>query len=759
MKKKHTAPETAAPSADAALQPAPATVPSTDAGTLLPPAEPDEEYDSYLLIEDEDDSPRAEAEYAAVLWPDEHATPAPAAPRAERRMTKDAFTRAMAEALQRTTPVYQFRTVSPGSVARLNTAVRAIVDAPPGSGKTWALVRRILRLAAKSEHPEDILVLCASQDDRHHLLTALRKAARRSKLGDAWKRVPVRTFDEFARELISKWLDQESGSRRELSAGQPAGWSPQTLKETGRLLRDHSELVDGLEHVLVDDIQNIVGQQAAFLLQLLGVLPDEAGFTLFGDRCQALFDLPSSKSNYGSADQLYGQLMHAHTDAELLGFEGNRRSSDEVAALSAPYRRAILSGRPDAVDRAASGLLRKVRSQDIAWQHLHPTSLRSLVTGKSLGILTRTTGEALAISNLLHQAGIAHNLALASREQRWAGWLGRVLLACESDSLDEESFTEIFRDLYPEAEAGPYWEALTASQNVPSKKRHAVRDLLAGIQNLPDRSDLGASPDEEQAAITVGTIRMSRGSEFDTVLLASDLFNGGGYTDRAQREAAQRTEAEALAEARLVYVGLTRAKRRLYLMMLPLEAVRLSQVRSRRPPATGRWYKSQIKRLPTAVLKSYRRRSLQRFEVDADDFRPASFAESEDAQTYLLTTAPDLPDAEMELRLEENAGKPAYRLFDPEQPSLQLAVSEADFAAELAAALGYAQNIKRGDVSAEHYPEAFRDVYVERVVTHIGPAEEAPPYAKIYGDLAVWLGLDVAGFARAISKTAPPGRH
>lgn len=715
------------------------------AATLLPPAEPDDEYDSFLLMDEASETPQKEAEFSAVLWPDQEVPEQPEA--GGRRMTKESFMKALADAVSRPAPVYAFRDASAKSVLRLADTARAIVDGPPGSGKTWALVRRIFRLAASADNPSDILVLLPGREDKRRLLEALAKASRRSKLGNAWQQVQISTFDAFAARLIENWQEEDPENLR----SRP-DWSPQTLREAAMLLRDHPSLAGHFRHVLVDDIQNVVGQQAAFLLQLTAVLPAGCGFTYFGDRCQALFDLPSAKSNYASADQLYGQLMRANEDALLMALNGSKRSTDEVTELAAPFREAILSGRPAAVDQAAETLLHNARSQDIPWQDLHPTSLRSLTSGKTLGILTRTKGEALAISNLLYQGGITHNLLLDASEQRWAGWLGRVVLAYDGESLDQESFRDIFLDLYPGANPGLYWSALTATQEEPDKENHTIRDLLAGVRALRDRDDLGISPDEEQAAVTVSTIRMARGREFDTVLLASDLFNGGGYTDRAQREAARRSSAETLAEARLAYVGLTRARKKVYLMMLPLEAVRLSQIRSRRPDGPGRWYKSQIRRLPTRVLKSYRRRSLHAFEVGIDDFVPESFAGSEDAQTYLLTSAPDLPDAEMELRfMKEHGQAPFYGLFDPEQAALQLGSSSPEFMTELTAALGYARNIRRDSVGPEHFPEAFRDVYVQRVVTHIGPAEGAPPHAKIYGDQAVWLGLDVIGFAKAVN--------
>ena len=750
MTKKKNASTSPRPHSTAKDGAAPETVKEyTD--TLLPLADPDDEYDSFLGMENEEETPQTEAKYSAVLWPE---LPEPEeVPLSSRRMTKEAFTRALADAMQRSSPVYQFRTVSANTILRLQPQGRAIVDAPPGSGKTWTLVRRALRLAAAAPRPEDIILLCSTPTDKEHLLERLHEAGRRSKQGDAWKRLTVLTFDAYAAHLLEVLAAAHPSQRISLE-----GRTGQSLPDAGLVLGKHPELLADVRHVLVDDIQNIVGPTAAFFLQLTAALPETSGFTYFGDRCQALFDLPAAKSNYASADQLYGQLMRANPEAALLSLSGNRRSTEEMVQLAEPFREALLTGRPGRIAQAAASLLHKVRSQDIAWQDLHPTSLRSLVTGKTLGILTRTKGEALAISNLLYQGGITHNLLLEGQGPRWAGWLGRVLLAHEGTSLDQESFAAVFADLYPGTDAVPYWQALSATQPDPLAGSYQIRDLLAAVHRLPDRSELGPSPDEEPAAVTVSTIRMSRGREFDTVLLASDLFNGGGYTDRAQREAARRSDAEALAESRLVYVGLTRARKKLYLMMLPLEAVRLSQIRSRRPARAGRWYKSQVRRLPTTVLKSYRRRSLRAFEVSVDDLAPESFAENEDAQTYLLTSAPDLPDAEMELRFIDNKGQPSYGLFDPEQAALQLGRSTDEFVLELTTALGYARNLKRDSIGPEHFPEAFRDLYVQRVATHIGAAAEAPPHAKISGDQAVWLGLDVIGFARAVDS-APPAKE
>lgn len=708
--------------------------------TLLPPAETDEEYDPYLLPQDTQDTPQEEEAISALLWPEKQTRLPEKLSSGPRRMSREAFTKALARVVT-PPPVFSFDAVRQKTVIRLDASERTIVNAPPGTGKTYALIQRIFYLLLKGAGPENIVVICISFSQKRRLLSLLKAEGEKKGMQDVSEKVRILTYEDFAKELLTG--THEENIRISVD-------NPDLLKKAGALLATSAGPLSPLQHLFADDVQNIVGPQAAFLLQLTAHLPSGAGFTYFGDRCEAIFDVPANKANYSMSDQLYGQLLHTYRDAKRLTMSKNYRSTPELTSLSEPYRQAILSGHAEEVEQAASEVLHRVRSQDIPWQDLWPSAFRAWTRNETLGILTRTSGEALAVSGLLYGAGIAHTLHISHQEEQYGAWLGRVLLAHRKDTISRAEFVQTFRRLYPKADPGPYWDGLRSGQADPAARRFAVADLLSALQDPEKHAQLLPSPDEKPAPVTVSTIHMAGGLEFDTVFLASDLLSGG-YTQRARKEAAKRTDAQVLAESRQVYVALTRARRRLFLMMLPLEAVRLSKIRSRRPHGPERWYKSQIKRVPAPMLKSYRKRSLRAFEIGiAADLLPETFADSEEIQFYLQDTGSELPNAELELRLEKTAPYPSYELIDPDVPSLRLAQTDRDFVTELTSALGYARNLQKNSIRNEHYPETFREIYVRRVVTHIGPAAEAPVNARIYGDFCIWLGLEVVGFARAV---------
>ncbi|WP_418606619.1 AAA family ATPase [Georgenia sp. SUBG003] len=64
-----------------------------------------------------------------------------------------------------------------------------------------------------------------------------------------------------------------------------------------RIRRALSELRDGSEprildvaHLIVDEVQDIVGERADLVIEALRKLDDDAGFTLLGDPMQAIYD-------------------------------------------------------------------------------------------------------------------------------------------------------------------------------------------------------------------------------------------------------------------------------------------------------------------------------------------------------------------------------------------------------------------------------------------------------------------------------------
>jgi hypothetical protein len=49
--------------------------------------------------------------------------------------------------------------------------------------------------------------------------------------------------------------------------------------------------------------------------------------------------------------------------------------------------------------------------------------------------------------------------------------------------------------------------------------------------------------------------------------------------------------------------------------------------------------------------------------------------------------------------------------------------------------------------SPKFLPEAFDEVYVDRIISCVGKSERAPEAARKFGDYAIWYGFTLGGFA------------
>lgn len=88
----------------------------------------------------------------------------------------------------------------------------------------------------------------------------------------------VRTFDSFAGQIL---LDADI---------EPIGSYEARIRQATRVLNESDEIpfeVESLRHVVMDEVQDLVGDRADFVLALLRRLDSDVGVTALGDPLQA----------------------------------------------------------------------------------------------------------------------------------------------------------------------------------------------------------------------------------------------------------------------------------------------------------------------------------------------------------------------------------------------------------------------------------------------------------------------------------------
>lgn len=398
---------------------------------------------------------------------------------------------------------------------------KVIVTAGPGTGKTHTLVSRIERLIGGDADisGQEVLSLSFSR-------AAVGELRRRiAALSSRGSRVRSATFDSFATRLLQAYgdppLEGTDYDRRIALAIEVI--DTQNIQELSEI-----------RHVLVDEAQDLIGVRADFVVKLLERA--DCGFTIFADQAQAIYDFagetPTELPFVARIATLYGdrvatvslRMNHRTTDPQLL------RIADlgELIRTTDSNRDDVIS----ALDRATRNLPSAGSIDDAACM---------LQAAKGAAVLTRRNNEALAISKVLYEAGVKHQLRRRADDPVIGGWLSRLRRKCDSRRITVEEL-EGLGHLLPWS-PDVTWAALSRA----ARPRKGVLNLDSVAEQLAMRPPPDELIEGGTDGVVVSSIHRAKGLEFDTVLLVPfDI-----------------AEEDWLQEARVLYVGLTRAKHNL----------------------------------------------------------------------------------------------------------------------------------------------------------------------------------------------------
>lgn len=605
-----------------------------------------------------------------------------------------------------------FRSVTQEEIIVLSPQERAVVNAGPGTGKTWTLIEKIRRFLEEGElRPDEMLVLCFSRAAVSEVKNRLAEEAT-----PGWMDVEVRSFDSFGTALII-WAQEE---RPDLLAEDydlcREGYEERIITATS-ILEKFPQVMAHYRHLIVDEVQDLVGERAKLVLALLKALGEEAGFTLLGDSCQALYDYQGTdKADFLSSEKFYKRLFQDFGEASFFSLEENHRQSYELQALISPYRKAVLSGDV----QEARGCLQKIgigmAYLDGNLVHFDQQAAAKYVKEGTLGILTRTNGQAFRISTYLNVAGVPHRLARALTERELDGWLVNLFEALPGETMSEAECAELYEALYEEGEGEDYWRAIVQTQGDTNKRHYEAEALLRGLMVRAQSPLLYESPSEDLPLITVSTIHRAKGHEFKTVILMEDLFEEAG-------------DGETLLEHKVRYVALTRPQSKLLKAKGQDQPIWISKDSERR-----------------CFTRRKRKNYISAFEVGrSGDLDVSSFAASPELQEYLKGM-----EASAALRLlkcpEGESAYVMYRLVPEADEEMTLAYTTEHFAYALKRAIG--RIFGNNYVDYQWFPDILAEIYTEGPISCIAPYDQTLKGAKRFGSMCIWRGLRIGGLAR-----------
>ena len=422
---------------------------------------------------------------------------------------------------------------------------RLLVGAGPGTGKTAVACGRVSQLIDQEDlEPSRIWLISFTR-------TAVREIRDRiaEYLEDATAAyaVKIATLDSHA------WTIHSGFDARSIF---PVSYEENiqgmlTLLRTDENVADY---VESVEHLVVDEAQDIVGIRAEFVIEIIRKLSSSSGVTVFADEAQAIYgfadDREVREGEIGEPplpEKIRRWSEGGFRECELT--EVHRTSSRQLLTIFSDTRRKVLTTSDQTEDKLAV-----IRNDVIGLAH---GKTPDVVAGAQAAqenafILYRRRCDVLLASSILTQKRIPHRVRMSGLPVCLASWIGAAL----SEHTESDLRQAVFHELWTDRVEGTSLETCDADEAWVHLVRIAGRTrTVVNMRMLRQRLGCKQPPAELCHAETglrgpvVGTIHASKGREADIVHL---------MLARTQVPNIDQDE-----EARVVFVGATRGRSRL----------------------------------------------------------------------------------------------------------------------------------------------------------------------------------------------------
>lgn len=422
---------------------------------------------------------------------------------------------------------------------------RMIVSAGPGTGKTAVACARAADLIKQGLDPNHIWLISFTR-------TAVREIRDRiaDYLGDegAAYAVTVATLDSHAWAIHSGFDE----------TARIIGSYEENIDKARDLLLGNegaAEYLQTVEHLIIDEAQDIVGVRAEFVLTLIEKLPRECGVSVFADEAQAIYGFADSEEDGGRTERqpplpekIRERFPSGFEEKDLL--EVHRTDSDRLLTIFTDLRRLVLL--PSSPGKDGKNKLTEIKAEvrRLAHDEVRPGYDHSLAGLNDGFILYRRRCDVLLASSFLRS--YPHRIRMSGLPVSIAPWVGVTLAEYKAPVLDEETFMDLW---WSQVASGPLaacsaekaWETLV---RIAGRTRQSVdmRILRQRLGRKQPPAEICAAEAGDRGPI-IGTIHACKGREADVVhLMLPD--NSDSCPDQDE-------------EARIVFVGATRGRLKL----------------------------------------------------------------------------------------------------------------------------------------------------------------------------------------------------
>jgi hypothetical protein len=637
-------------------------------------------------------------------------------------------------------PFTSFEEVCQEHIIQLSPLARSIINAGPGTGKTYTLIEKIKYMIKEQNiEPSYILILCFSRAAVQVIKERIAKAFADSDENYALQNIDVRTFDSYSTYLY--YQAAESGEfALDIKEFEKSDYEERIIKAK-EFIKMNPFVLD-YKHVFIDEVQDLVGARAEYVTEILRALNKEiCGFTLLGDSCQAIYDYNArNQPAFISSYLFYKNLFEEFKECDFLKLTKNYRQdgNDNLIKLAEPLRQNILEEdiKKETVQIIKSSLsncfsnnrqIKKIEKDDFD-------------SSKKYGILTRTNGQALQIACWFRDKGINYQLFKRTDGKmnidEWVYWL---FSQYEYNTINSEEFSKLFHEIYEGIDNFTItncWNALVG--NLREETSYPVSKILDNVLVNSTKSSeyITKSLLEEPANIVISNIHQAKGKEFDTVILQNDLFSG------IEEEFTKPMSQDILDESKVLYVGITRPRKNLYLV--PEDDVNDRYISIF---YDGRCFK---KRCANGGKGS----NISNYEIGfAEDLDSRSFASKKGLQDFIENNVK--AGARILLRQDydysDETNKVRYFVCLEDEPDYILGYTSPAFWEKMKQ-IYHRMWGNYCEIKTKYAPKEIVDLYVDRLITCISKDRIGiNDYLEI-GDHFMWLGIDISGFGKAVAS-------
>jgi DNA helicase-2/ATP-dependent DNA helicase PcrA len=362
---------------------------------------------------------------------------------------------------------------------------------------------------------------------------------------------------------------------------------------------------------VVDEYQDVSPLQQALLELWLG---DRRDLCVVGDVSQTIYSFAGA-----SADALLG-FPARYRDATVVRLEQNYRSTPPIVETANRLMRGRsgalnlhAAARDDEAGSAAPARKAKPAEPTIDAYGTESSEARAVATRiaeqiaagtrpQDVAILYRLNGQAAALEAALADAHVSYQLRGGTRffdqqEVKQALMMLKGALIAGTPEPLFKTVSDVLRSLgwtqdAPETRGAvrDRWESLNALMGLAESSRQGTT-LREFVEELMERAASQHEP--TMAAVTLATLHSAKGLEWDTVYLV-------GVSEGLVPVSYAKTAEAIDEERRLLYVGITRARRRLHLSWANLAAS--GSARGQRQPS--RFLAELGTRTPGAAARS-----------------------------------------------------------------------------------------------------------------------------------------------------------